>query len=82
MLRACTVCVLNADGEIVLHRNIKTNPEVFLKTIAPYREDIVVGVECMFVRYWITDLCAHQSGGSIFTEYAPVSLIAWYIRAS
>jgi transposase len=55
------LCVLNGDGEIVLHRNIKSNPEVFLKTIAPYREDIVVGVECMFVWYWIADLCAQEN---------------------
>jgi hypothetical protein len=55
------LCVLNADGKIVLHRNIKSNPEVFLKTIAPYREDIVVGVECIFVWYWIADLCAQEN---------------------
>jgi transposase len=55
------LCVLNGDGEIVLHRNIKSNPEVFLKTIAPYREDIVVAVECMFVWYWIADLCAREN---------------------
>jgi transposase len=55
------LCILNADGEIVLHRNIKSNPEVFLKTIAPYREDIVVGVECMFVWYWVADLCAQEN---------------------
>lgn len=42
------LCILNAEGEIVLHRNIKTDSHVFLKTIAPYREDIVVAVECIF----------------------------------
>ena len=32
------LCILNSEGEIVLHRNIKTDSHVFLKTIAPYRE--------------------------------------------
>jgi hypothetical protein len=35
-------CILNGEGAIVLQRNIRTDPEVFLKIIAPYREDIVV----------------------------------------
>ena len=33
-------------------------PEDFLKAIEPYREDIVVCVECMFTWYWLADLCA------------------------
>jgi transposase len=55
------LCILNAEGEIVLHRNIKTDSHVFLKTIAPYREDIVVAVECIFTWYWIADLCAQEN---------------------
>lgn len=55
------LCIINQDGEIVLHRNIKSNPEVFLKTIAPYREDIVVAVECMFVWYWVADFCTREN---------------------
>jgi transposase len=37
---------------------MKTNPETFLKAIAPYRDGIVVAVECMFTWYWLADLCA------------------------
>ncbi len=37
--RTMYVCILNHDGEIVVHRHIPTSPEPFLKTIAPYRED-------------------------------------------
>lgn len=55
------VCTLDAGGEVVLHRNIKTDPETFLQTIKPFREDIVVGVECLFTWYWIADLCAEQN---------------------
>lgn len=54
------LCILNGDGEIVLHRNIRTQPEYFLRQIKPYREDIVVCAECMFTWYWLADLCAEE----------------------
>jgi transposase len=56
-----SLCVLNQDGEIVLHRNMQAGPEPFLKAVAPYREDLVVCVECIFTWYWLADLCT-QAG--------------------
>ena len=50
------LCIIGETGEIRLHRNIKTDRELFLKVIALYREDIAVAVECMFTWYWIADL--------------------------
>ncbi len=58
--RSMYVCILSQDGEILLHRNMKTSPETFLKAIAPYREDLVVAVECIFTWYWLADLCAQE----------------------
>src|ERR671924_2275441 len=58
--RTMYVCILNQDGEIMVHRDMKASPEPFLKAIAPYREDIVVAVECIFTWYWLADLCAHE----------------------
>ena len=58
--RTMYVCILNRDGEIVVHRNLPTNPEALLKTIAPFREDIVIAVECMFTWYWLADLCTQE----------------------
>jgi len=55
------LCILNQEGNIVLHRDIKSDPEVFLKTIAPFREDVVVAVECIFTWYWIADLCSEEN---------------------
>ena len=46
--RSMYVCVLNHDGAILLHRNMQASPETFLQAIAPYRDDLVVGVECIF----------------------------------
>jgi hypothetical protein len=56
--RTMYVCILDQRGEVLGHRNRKTNPETFLKTIAPYREGLVVAVACMFTWYWLADLCA------------------------
>jgi transposase len=54
------LCILNQAGEMLVHRNMPAAPEPFLKTIAPYREDVVVCVECMFTWYWLADLCAQE----------------------
>jgi len=58
--RSMYVCILSQDGEIVLHRNMKAAPDPFLKAVAPYREGLVVAVECIFTWYWLADLCAHE----------------------
>ena len=58
--RSMYVCVLSQDGEIRLHRNMKAAPEPFLKAVAPYRDGLVVAVECIFTWYWLADLCAQE----------------------
>jgi transposase len=52
--------ILNQDGEIVLHRNMKAAPEPFLRAVAPYRDGLVVAVECLFTWYWLAALCAQE----------------------
>ena len=64
------VCILDSDANILIHKNIPTNGKAFLKLIAPYREDIVVGVECMFSWYWLADLCAKE-GIEFILGHAP-----------
>jgi transposase len=59
--RSMYVCVLDPQGQILLHRNMPCAPESFLKAIAPYREDIAVAVECIFTWYWLADLCSKQN---------------------
>jgi hypothetical protein len=39
-----SLCILDQDGEIVLHRHMKAAPEPFLKAMAPSREDLVGAV--------------------------------------
>jgi hypothetical protein len=54
------VCVLDADGEVRVHRNIRTDPQAFLQALQPFREDVVVCVECMFTWDWLADLCEDE----------------------
>jgi transposase len=54
------VCILDEQGEVREHRDMDTDPDAFLEAIAPFREDTVVAVECMFTWYWIADLCQKE----------------------
>ena len=58
--RTMYVCILSQAGEIMVHQNFTANPETFLKVIAPYRDDVVVAVECIFTWYWLADLCVRE----------------------
>src|SRR5262250_509915 len=58
--RTMSVCILSQAGAMVLHRNMPAGPEPFLKAVAPYREDLVVCVECIFTWDWLADLCARE----------------------
>lgn len=58
--RSMHVCVRAHDGNVVFDQNLPCHFDTLLKAIAPYREDIVIGVECMFGWYWLADRCAEQ----------------------
>jgi len=58
--RTMYVCILDTRGEVLVHRNLRATPEAFLEVVAPYREGLVVAVECVFVWYWLADLCARE----------------------
>ncbi len=54
------VCILDSAGEVLVHRNLRATPENLLGVLRPYREDVVVGVECIFTWYWVADLCGGE----------------------
>ena len=58
--RSMYLCIIDSQGELLLHRNMQTTPKAFLKAVAPYREDLVVAVECIFTWYWLADLCESE----------------------
>jgi hypothetical protein len=55
--RSMYVCILDAEGAVLVSKNLAASPEPFLELIAPYREDLAVAAECMFTWYWLADLC-------------------------
>src|SRR3970040_1832935 len=58
--RRMYICVLDTEGKVRVHRNGPATPEDLLATIAAYREDVVMAVECIFTWYWVADLCAQE----------------------
>jgi transposase len=54
------VCVLDAEGEKPLHRNMRNDEAYFLKLMAPFHESLVVCCESTFNWYWLADLCAKE----------------------
>ena len=59
--RTMRVCILDHEGSVVYDDNLPCHFETLLKVIAPYRDDIVIGVECMFGWYWLADRCAEHN---------------------
>jgi transposase len=59
--RSMYVCILDQKGETLIHENMRAGSQSFLRAIAPYREDIVLYVECMFTWYWLADLCSQEN---------------------
>ncbi len=54
------ICVVDGEGEILYHQNHRTHPNELARAIAPFREDLVICVECMFTWYWVADWCAEN----------------------
>ena len=58
--RTMYVCVLSQQGVVLLHRNLPCDAQRFLLAVQPFREDLVVAVECIYTWYWLADLCARE----------------------
>src|SRR5215510_13333511 len=56
--RTMYICLLDQGGEGLVHHNMQTAPEAFLKALAPYRHGRVVAVECLCPWYGLAALCA------------------------
>lgn len=55
------VGILDQQGEVVLRHYIDTNSNILLEMAQPFKEDLIVGVECMFTGYWLADLQAGRT---------------------
>jgi transposase len=52
------VCIIDHEGTVLTHRNLPATAETLADVLHPYREDMVLAVECIFNWYWVADLCA------------------------
>lgn len=51
------LCILDEQGNTLLHQSIKNDRQTLIDILAPYIGNIIVGVECMHCWYWVADLC-------------------------
>jgi transposase len=58
--RTMYLCILDAAGKVLLSRNLECSPQALLGAVKPFRDDLVVAVECMFAWYWVADVCARE----------------------
>src|SRR5262245_19106816 len=58
--RSMYLLVLDAHGQTGFDKNLPARPDAFLEAIAPFRQGLVVGCECMFAWYWLAALCEDQ----------------------
>lgn len=54
------LCILDPDRQVLLHRRVPCDPQRLLATLEPFRDDLVIGVECMFKWYWLADICSEH----------------------
>ncbi|MCG8642798.1 MAG: IS110 family transposase [Desulfobacterales bacterium] len=55
--RKMYICVIDSQGETVFHRDMTADPDHLKRALDPFRPDVIVGVECVFTWYWISDYC-------------------------
>src|SRR5262249_44657460 len=58
--RLLAICILDQAGTVVCQTQIPADKQRLLDTLAPFRKDVVVCVECLFAWYWVADLCTQQ----------------------
>ena len=52
--------IVDSRGDTVFAKDLAADPAVFLNAVAPFRQGLVVGCECMFAWYWLADLCESE----------------------
>src|SRR5271170_1468337 len=59
--RLLALCIFDQAGTIVCQTKIPADKQLLLATLAPFRTDVVLCVECLFAWYWVADFCSdHQ----------------------
>ncbi len=56
--RTMYVCIMDHEETILTHRNLPAATEALADVLQPYREDLVLAVECIFTWYRAAGLCS------------------------
>ncbi len=59
--RTMYLCVLDQQGNKLLHKNIKCSPDGLHELLKPFLPDVAISVECVFTWYWIADFCHKEN---------------------
>lgn len=60
--RSLYVCIIDAQGNTLLHKEIPAHPEPLYQLLQPYLDNIIViGVKYMHCWYWLADFCEAHS---------------------
>ena len=59
--RTMYVCIMDHEGTILTHQNLPAATKALAGALGPYKEDLVLAVECIFTWYWLADLCAAET---------------------
>lgn len=68
------ICLVQKDGEILLHKKLRNNFELFQAKTKKYADDMSVGVESTHNYYWFYDACK-KAGIPFYLGHA------YYLRA-
>jgi transposase len=55
------IVVRDSDNQTLTEVNVAATPAALEKAVKPYMEDIVIGVECTFSWYWVSDWCQENN---------------------
>jgi hypothetical protein len=58
--REMYACVMNEKGEILIHRNMRTDFYHFKEKMKPFLQDLAVGAESTYMYYWLADACKEE----------------------
>jgi len=54
------LCLINQEGQKMLHKRLPNCRERLLAAVEPYRSSMVVSVESTYNWYWLADLCTKE----------------------
>jgi len=60
--------ILDPSGPKLVHKNLPTPPEAFVRGMAPSREDLVVAVECLCPWAWLADLWQQEGRACVLGQ--------------